>query len=278
MQEYDVALKLLLKESARVTMQELAGCTVEKWLDVELPKVQNPRADLLGETSAGGLVHLELQSGNDAAMPLRMAEYCLGVYRLFDRFPRQVLVYVGEAPMRMDCELRGDDVWFRYRAVDIRELDGERLLESGEVGDNVIAILARLPDQIEGIRKIVGRIAGLEPDERAAALSELLIVAGLRSLEETVEQEARKMPILNSILDNKVLGREYKRGQQEGRQEGRKEGRQEGDLTVLHRLIENRLGGVPDWVEERLANRSTAELEDLIVRFHDAPSIQDLLK
>jgi len=89
--------------------------------------------------------------------------------------PRQVLVYVGEAPMRMDSELRGDDVSFRYRAVDIRELDGERLLASGEVGDNVIAILARLPDQQEGIRRIVGRIAGLEPDERAAALSELLI-------------------------------------------------------------------------------------------------------
>jgi len=85
------------------------------------------------------------------------------------------------------------------------------------------------------------------------------------------------MPLLNSILDNKVLGREYKRGQQEGRQEGREEGRQEGDLTVLRRLITNRFGAIPGWVEERLANRSTDELEDLIVRFHDAQTIQDLL-
>jgi len=36
MQEYDVALKLLLKESAKVAMRELAGCTVEKWLDVAM--------------------------------------------------------------------------------------------------------------------------------------------------------------------------------------------------------------------------------------------------
>ena len=77
-------------------------------------------------------------------MPLRMAEYCLSVFRLFKRFPRQVLLYVGEAPLRMASELRGDDVSFRYRAIDIRELDGERLLESEGVGDNVIAILARL--------------------------------------------------------------------------------------------------------------------------------------
>jgi hypothetical protein len=53
MQDYDVTLKLLLQNSARVTMQELAGGPIEKWLDVELPKIQNPRVDLLGETAGG---------------------------------------------------------------------------------------------------------------------------------------------------------------------------------------------------------------------------------
>ncbi len=112
----------------------------------------------LGHTADNGLVHLELQSGHDPAMPLRMAEYCLSVFRLFERFPRQVLLYVGEAPLRMANELRGDDVWFRYRLIDIRGLDGERLLESEEVGDNVIAILARLRDHKDAVRRIV------EPD------------------------------------------------------------------------------------------------------------------
>jgi hypothetical protein len=83
MQEYDVALKLLLRGSPTLTMRELTGTTVAKSLDVELPKVQNPRLDLLGETVDRGLVHVELQSGNDAAMPLRMAEYCLGIFRLY---------------------------------------------------------------------------------------------------------------------------------------------------------------------------------------------------
>ena len=56
-------------------MIELTGGPVEKWLNVELPKLQNPRADLLGETADGELVHVELQSGNDSTMALRMAEY-----------------------------------------------------------------------------------------------------------------------------------------------------------------------------------------------------------
>jgi len=120
MQEYDVALKSLLQGSASLTMRELTGTAIAKWLDVELPKVQNLRVDLLGETVDGGLVHVELQSSNDAAMPLRMAEYCLGVYRLFGRFPRQVVLYVGEPELRMKSELRSPDVLFQYRMVDIR--------------------------------------------------------------------------------------------------------------------------------------------------------------
>ena len=144
MQEYDIALKLLLRGPAKLAMRELTGTAVEKWLDVELPKVQNTRVDLLGETNEGSLVHLELQSRNDATMPLRMAEYCLGVFRLFGKFPRQALLYVGEDRLRMDSELRGPDVWFRYHAIDIQDVDGDWLLESEEVGDNVIAILARL--------------------------------------------------------------------------------------------------------------------------------------
>jgi hypothetical protein len=87
MQEYDVALKLLLQGSAKLTMHELAGTAVHKWLDVELPKVENPRVDLLGEMVDGSLVHLELQSRNEATMPLRMAEYCLRVFRLFGNSP-----------------------------------------------------------------------------------------------------------------------------------------------------------------------------------------------
>jgi hypothetical protein len=269
MQKYDVALKVLLQSQARRTISELTGTTIAKWLDVELPKVQNLRLDLLGETVGDELIHLELQSGNDAGMPLRMAEYCLGVFRLFGRFPRQVLLYVGEAPLRMATKLRGGGLSFHYRAVDIRRLDGDRLLESEEVGDNVIAILAHLRDHKEAVRKIVARLAGLAPSERATALEQLFILAGLRRLEETVEQEARKMPVYIDILENKVLGREFKKGLQEGRQEG--------ELAILRRLIERRFGSLPSWAEQRLAGASTEQLEELATRVLDAASLEQLL-
>jgi predicted transposase YdaD len=278
MQRYDVTLKLLLQGPARLMMIELTGGAVEKWLNVELPKVQNPRADLLGETADGSLIHVELQSGNEAAMALRMAEYCLAVLRLFGKFPRQVVLYVGEAPLGMDSELRGPDVSFRYCLIDIRDLDGDRLLQSEETGDNVIAILARLRDHKEAVRKIVGKIAALAAAEREAAFSQLLILAGLRRLEETVATEIQKMPVYIDLLENKVLGPAFRRGLEEGELKGKLEGELEGELKILRRQIEKRFGPIPKWATERLAARSAAELEELSVRILEVTNIEDLLR
>jgi hypothetical protein len=273
MQRYNTTLKLLLQGPAKLTMIELAGGAVEKWLNVELPKVQNPRADLLGETADGSLVHVELQSTNVPIMPLLMAEYCLGVLRLFGKLPRQVVLYVGEAPLGMDSELRGPDVSFRYRMIDIRDLDGDRLLESEETGDNIIAILARLSDHKAAIGRIVGRIAGLPAAERETALSQLLILAGLRRWEETVEREIEKMPVYID-LENKVLGPAFKKGLEEGELKGTLE----GELKILRRQIEKRFGPIPKWAAERLAARSAAELEELSDRILDVTNIEDLFQ
>jgi len=84
-----------------VLLRQLTGVKVVRWLNVEMPQVQSSRVDLLGMTEEGELVHVELQSSNDPDMALRMAEYALRIYREFRVFPRQIVLYVGEAGMRM---------------------------------------------------------------------------------------------------------------------------------------------------------------------------------
>ena len=81
------------------------------------------------------------------------------------------------------------------------------------------------------------------------------------------------MPILNDIMDHKVLGREFKRGLQEGRQEGR----QEGERNILRRQLEKRFGVIPEWVDQRLSGLSEPEIEELGVRLLDAHSLKELL-
>ena len=270
MHEYDVTLKLLLRGPTTMAFEAFAGSQVQKWLDIELPRVQNPRMDLLGELADGTLLHLELQSGNDAEMPVGMAEYAIGTYRLFRQFPRQIVLYVGEPALRMQPSLMGPRFSFSYELRDLRDLDGEELLTSEQVGDNILAVLARLRDQKSAVTQIVRRIAGLEATQRDTALSQLLILAGLRGLETTVEQEIKTMPILLDIMDHKVLGREYKRGVLEGEQQG--------ELKILRRMMTKRFGVMPGWAEERISGNSAAELEALSVRLLDALSVEDLLR
>jgi len=81
------------------------------------------------------------------------------------------------------------------------------------------------------------------------------------------------MPILNDIMDHKVLGREFKRG----RAEGVKNERQQGELRMLRRLLEKRFGPIPAWVEERLEGRSGEDLEALNIRLLEAQSLEELL-
>jgi hypothetical protein len=144
--------------------------------------------------------------------------------------------------------LSGPNVSFDCRIVDIREIDGERLLASQQVGDNVIAVLAHVQDQRATVRHILGRIAAAEAAERDRALTGLLLLAGLRKLEEVIEREASQMPLLDDIMDNKVLGPKIRKAQEQAREVGRdqgwEQGLHDGESAVLLRLIEKRFGGV----------------------------------
>ena len=51
MHDYDVAFKLILEQWVDLTIREIAGTTIARWLNVELPEVRNTRVDLLGETA-----------------------------------------------------------------------------------------------------------------------------------------------------------------------------------------------------------------------------------
>jgi len=224
--------------------------------------------DLLGETGDGTLIHIELQSTNDELMAVRMADYGLRVYRQKRVFPEQVVLYLGEAPVRMKDRLELSRLSFRYRLVDIRDLDGERLLDSDAIGDNIIAILARVRDLHEAIRRVLRRIPALEPARRGRMLRLLMVVAGLRRLGTEIEEETKRMPILNDINDHEVLGREYKRGVQVGAEQGQ--------VRLLRSMIEDRFSPVPSWVYERLNAAHGAELEAIGHRILRASSVDEL--
>ena len=197
----DVTLKSVLRRLTGSVLRDLTGFAVTRWHNVELPAVQNRRADMLGETAEGTLVHIELQSTNQPGMALRMLEYAAAIHRQFGRFPEQVVLYVGKAPLRMKSGIVAPHLKFDCRMVDIRSLDGERLIASRRVEDNVLAVLASLRDERDAVKRIL-RSIGRSGPRRRVAFEELMFLAGLRNLEPVIEREARQMPILNDIMDH----------------------------------------------------------------------------
>jgi len=272
MQEYDVALKRILTRPGSGLLAALTGEAQLRWLNVEMPAVRNLRMDLLGESIDGDLSQIELQSRNEKPFALRMGEYLFGAGRKYGRLPRQIVLYVGEAPLRMKSSVEGPDLSYRFHMVDIRDLDGEALLASRNLGDNVIAILTAIGSQPGTVRRILERIARGPAAERDEALAEFLILAGLRRLKDEVKKEARRMPIHLDIMDNELIGPLIRQKQKEAAEEARTEGQIEFFLS----LIEKRFGRVPARIRKRLGNLNPEQPKAAGLRLLNAQRIEDL--
>lgn len=161
-------------------------------------------------------------------------------------------------------------------------LDAEALIASRRVEGNVIAVLARLGDERQAVRRILARIAKCSARRREEAFQELTVLSGLRNLEAVVKGEAKQMPILNDIIDHGIIGRERKRGiaigMEKGLEKGLQKGRIEGEQLILIRLICQRFGPVSAPVRKRIQAMSPAGLEKLAMRIIDAASLEEVLR
>jgi hypothetical protein len=110
---------------------------------------------------------------------------------------------------------------FQIRIVDIGDVDGEYLAASGDLGDALLAVLARVRDRQATIRRALDKIATLEGKERELAIEQLVILAGLRGLAVEVVNEARRyMPFVVDLMENEVFRERYERGLAEGEAKG----------------------------------------------------------
>jgi hypothetical protein len=162
---------------------------------------------------------------------------------------------------------------FRFRVVDLRELDGELFLASNSVGDQILSVLMRVKNLTAAIRRVLATIATLEARAREEALGQLMVICGLRGIETEVEEEIHKVPVLTSLLDHKVLGREFKKGLEQGRQEGEARGEAKGEAKLLRRQLEYRFKKLPKWVADKLATATPAQLEEWQERLFEEKSL-----
>jgi predicted transposase YdaD len=275
--EYDTVLKSLLAGSPNSLFHLITGANRGRWLNVELPKVTQPRVDLLFELAATReLILLELQSQNDRFLPMRMAEYSLFIWQKYKRFPKMYVLYVGSRRLRMPAELDTPYLSCRYTVIDIRQWNAETLLQSDHPADAVLSILGRYANRLETVRRILRRIAKMKGTARKTAFSKLMILAGVRKLADVVEQEAKHMPILNDIMDHSVIGPAIRKGRVEGKAEGKAEGKIEEASALTQRMLTARFGPLSPKTKKSLAKLTLPELEELAIALLTAKSITEL--
>ncbi|RTZ70389.1 MAG: hypothetical protein DSZ30_00915 [Aquificaceae bacterium] len=197
---YDIPLRKLLKD-VPVNFLKLAfgkefDGTRMRFLDVKLPKLFEREADLVFEYE-GEIYHLEIQTKEDPKKGLRMLYYYALILENYGKVPHQVVLYVGDKPLRrMKGELKFPNLDFRYKIVDLNEVDCSILLNSPEPSDWILASLCRMEDESTTLREIIWRINNLPEKEKQTYLSMLLHLAGLRPKRLNIlSKEVQNMPI-----------------------------------------------------------------------------------
>ena len=241
---------------------------------MEIPQARMNKLDLVAWLTNDRLYHLDLQSGNDPDMPRRMLEYYILLWKRYRAPPVQQVIYVGERPVSMSAEIRHDNLTFRYRVIDMRELDSEVFLQSPAIEDNLLAILCRLSDKPTAVRRILTRIEQLPSSQRLNAMTQLLVLSGLRRLGAVIKEESARMPVIIDLMENEFFRDSFFRGKEEGRVEGaRKEA-----MGMLTRQLERRFGPLPEAAAEKLNAADLATLEAWSLRLLDAGSLEEVLE
>jgi len=88
--------------------------------------------------------------------------------------------------------------------------------------------------------------------------------------------EGEQVGLKKGILIGEEKGREV--GREEGREVGREEGIPQGEAQILRRQLGRRFGPLPEWVEARLSQATTDQLEHWADRILDADSLDAVFK
>jgi hypothetical protein len=196
------------------------------------------------------------------AMPWCMLEYFYLLCQSYGQLLYQQDLHVGDAALSMAVRLAYPTPSFQYEAIDIRTLDGDTLLASAALEDNLLALLCRLANPREAIQRLLARLACVTGTARDDAIAQLLALAGLRHLHLLVLEETKHMPIISSIRENLFFREVF----EEGKHECHQESRQEEAVALLSRQLEHRFGPLPAATRQQIEAADTSTLETWSLR------------
>lgn len=91
---------------------------------------------------------------------------------------------------------------------------------------------------------------------------------------------AEELHVMGTLLEERMLEERMNEWEQnwlrQGLERGREQGRREGEAQLLRRLLEQRFGDLPEWVDARLQDALPAQIEGWAERLLKAHSLESL--
>ena len=227
--KYDIVLKDLLYDMPGSFIYIISGMKAVELLNVELPEVRKRNPDLLLLLDDDSILHIELQAYNDVRMAERMLEYKLLIKQRYkDKEVRQVVVYVGDDKMQMSDSIECEGLSYRFRLMDIREVDCEDMVRSDYISDIIIGSLCRVRDEDRYVERLLRAIRNLSEEEKKDTIKKALTLLRLRPIlyskvEDRIKEESMPLTIVDVERDPY-----YKRGVEHGIELGIEKGIEKG--------------------------------------------------
>ena len=218
------------------------------------------------------ILHLEFQTipTSTPALPLRMLDYWVRLYRQYGRPIQQVVIFLKQTQAEaadVDQLAVGNTV-HRYRILRLWEQDPVPLMANPALLP--LAVLARTDSPTTLLQQVAAQVDMIEEPQQQRNISACAeVLAGLKFEKDLIRQFLREELMRESVIYQEIL--------QVGRQQGRQEGRQEEGANLVLRLLARRLGQLTPELNSQIQALSVAQLEELGEALLDFSTRQDLI-
>ncbi len=239
---------------------EPKGLTVLSPTELSLEPI---RADsLIMLQSEDVVLHLEFQTSPDAAIPFRMADYRLRVYRRYpNKDMRQIVIYLKETGSELVQQNSFTISGLRHEFEVIRLWEQPTTDFLQFPGLLPLAVLGQSDNRTQTLREVNSVISTIEDRrEKSNVTAATSILAGL-----VLKKNVIRTILREEIMRESVIYQDIK-----------EQGIKEGEVSLVLRLLKKRIGEINAKDESRSTGLSVEQLEALGEALLDFSSSNDL--
>jgi hypothetical protein len=269
-------------------LQSLAGPQrIIEAVNTDLRQILAYECDSVFRLDDGSLLHVEFVGRLPQRVIIRSAIYGALLSDTYQCVIRQVLLYIGAAPLYELKPIQVAGHTFHCQLVDIRDFEAQDLIDSGVPGDLALSILANNGGAL--LRQALQKLQTLPADLRRRTLRYLLFLAGLRpQISSILKKELAMMPTVFDELNlsenvffqdlyKAAIAEGIEEGIEKGIEKGIERGMEQGQRQLLQRLLTRKFAPLPAWASDRLNAATAAELELWSERLLTAASLEETL-